>query len=95
VKISDVTAKTATAPGDTSFGAFTLDPSGLQVADTIYYRGASTAPVVAVGQHFDSIIGQSYLDFCTWSLTPRGLCDFTPPPYGDAGAPDGGGPGCP
>ena len=65
------------------------------MTDTIYYRGSSTAPVVKVGDHFDKIVGNSYLDFCTWSLAPGGLCDFNPPPYGDAGAPDGGGPGCP
>jgi hypothetical protein len=95
VKISGVKAKTATAPGDSSFGAFTLDPSGLQITDTIYYRGAATAPNVKVGDTFTAIIGQSYLDFCTWSLAPRGLCDFNPEPIGDAGGLDGGGPGCP
>ncbi len=94
VKVTAVKAKTATAPGDTSFGAFALDPSGLAVGDKIYYRGAATAPVVAVGQSFTEITGQSYLDFCTWTLEPRSICDIKPPPVNpDAGA--DAGPSCP
>jgi hypothetical protein len=84
VKVVDVKAKTAVD----SFGKFTLDPSGLSIGDKIYYRGAPTAPVVAAGQTFTEIVGISYLDFCTWSLEPRTVCDIKPPPaVGDGGTP--------
>lgn len=87
VRVKSVTATTATAPGDSSFGAFKVDPGGLNVTDTIYYRGSATAPVVSVGDKFTSIVGESYLDFCTWSLAPTSRCDITPTPVGpDAGA---------
>lgn len=66
-----------------SLGKFTLDPSLLSVGDKIYYRGTSTEPTVTTGQKFTQITGLGYLDFCTWSLEPRSLCDFSP----DAGCP--------
>lgn len=84
VRVKRVKAKTATTPGDTTFGTFTLDPSGLSVTDTVYFRGPSTAPTVTVGQSFTTIVGESYLDFCSWTLAPRSMCDLSPPP-GDAG----------
>lgn len=96
VRIKNVTATTATAPGDSSFGAFKVDPGGLQIVDTIYYRGAATAPVVKVGDKFDSIVGESYLDFCSWSLAPVSRCGIAPPPTGaDAGADAGDAGSCP
>ncbi len=82
VQINAVKAKTATMAGDTTFGTFYLDPSQLAVGDIIYYRGAATAPTVTVGQTFTSIVGVGYLDFCTWTLQPRTICDLTPTPGG-------------
>jgi hypothetical protein len=78
VQVSNVRAKTATAPGDSTFGTFTLDPSGLPVGSKIYSR-TSSAPTVTAGQQFNAIIGIPSLDICTWTLQPRSPCDFTPP----------------
>ena len=82
VKVTGVKTKT----GLDGFGNFTLDPSGLQVGDTIYYRGAATSPVMTAGKDLTEIVGLSYLDFCTWSLEPRSVCDIKPTPaVGDGG----------
>jgi len=81
VRITNVTAKSSTKPGDSSFGAFTInEATTLRITDTIYYRGASTAPTVNIGDKFTSVVGQVYLDFCTWSLAARTICDLTPIP---------------
>ena len=74
VRVNTVTAVTATAPGDSSFGVFKVDPGGLSVTDKIYYAGTGTAPTVKVGDKFSSIVGESYLDWCTWSLAPTSRC---------------------
>ena len=76
VRVKNVTAATATAPGDSSFGVFNVSPGGLPITDKVYYRGAGTAPVVKVGDKFTLIVGESYLDFCTWSLAPTSRCDM-------------------
>ncbi len=67
-----------TAGSDLSFGAFLVKDSALLVGDDIYYRGAATAPIVKNGDTFDSIIGLSYLDFCSWTLQPSQCSDMTP-----------------
>jgi hypothetical protein len=89
VKVTGVKTKTAVD----GFGNFTLDPSGLQVGDKIYYRGAATSPVVPAGTSLTEIVGMSYLDFCTWSLEPRSVCDIKPPP--NVGSDGGTAPTCP
>lgn len=78
VRVTNVQAKTATAPGDSTFGTFTLDPSGLAVGSKLYAR-TSSAPTIAVGQKFNAIVGLPSLELCTWTLQPRGPCDFDPP----------------
>lgn len=78
VRVTNVQAKTATAPGDSTFGTFTLDPSGLAVGSKIYAR-TSSAPTITAGQKFNAIVGIPSLELCTWTLQPRGPCDFDPP----------------
>jgi hypothetical protein len=75
VRVRTVTAGTATSPteGDAArtFGDFKLQGSNLNISDKIWYRG--TGATVTVGQQFTEIVGISYLDFCTWGLSPRTL----------------------
>jgi hypothetical protein len=78
VRVANVKAKTATAPGDSTFGTFTLDSSGLAVGSKIYSR-TSSAPTITAGQQFNAITGIPSLDVCTWTLQPRSPCDFDPP----------------
>jgi len=81
VELHDVTAKTK----PDSFGAWSLDPSGLVVGSKIVINGANPSPAVTAGQTFTKLVGiGGYLDFCLWSIEPRTLCDFTPP-QADAG----------
>jgi hypothetical protein len=54
----------------------------LEVHDKFYYKQEG-APEFDDGQHFDSIVGVSHLDYCTWALQPRSRCtDFDPPSMG-------------
>jgi hypothetical protein len=80
VRIKDVEADAcatgATCTGALSFGAFKVKGSTLEVTNTIYYRGAATAPTVAVGDKFSSVTGVMLLDFCTWSLAPSKCADM-------------------
>jgi len=78
VRIKDVEASS-----DISFGQFKIKGSELYVNDTIYYRGAATAPKTKTGDKFTSITGVSYLDFCTWTLAPSDVCGHTPIPATD------------
>ena len=78
VQVTNVQAKTATALGDSTFGTFTLDPSGLAVGSKLYAR-TSSAPTITVGQKFNAITGIPSLELCTWTLQPRSPCDFDPP----------------
>jgi hypothetical protein len=78
VRVTNVQAKTSTAPGDSTFGTFTLEPSGLAVGSKIYAR-TSSAPTITAGQKFNAIVGIPSLELCTWTLQPRGPCDFDPP----------------
>ena len=78
VQINAAVASSSTKSGDTSFGNFTITGSKLAVGDKIYYRGAATAPTVNTGDTFTSIVGMSYLDFCTWAIEPRTCADMTP-----------------
>lgn len=79
VRIKDVEASS-----DIAFGQFKIKGSELYVNDTIYYRGAATAPKVKTGDKFTSITGVSYLDFCTWTLAPSDVCGHTPLPATDS-----------
>ena len=74
VRIKDVTAASGL-----DFGAFKVKDSSLEVTDTIYYRGAATAPTVKAGDTFTSITGVMLLDFCTWSLAPSKCTDMVIP----------------
>lgn len=78
VRIKDVEADTCTGTctGALAFGAFKVKGSTLEVTDTIYYRGAATAPTVAVGDKFSSVTGVMLLDFCTWSVAPSKCADM-------------------
>ena len=78
VRIKDVEAST-----DIAFGLFKVKGSELLVNDTIYYRGAATAPKVKTGDKFTSIVGVSYLDFCSWTLAPSDVCGHAPIPATD------------
>lgn len=71
VRIKDVTSDSAL-----DFGAFKVKGSTLEVTDTIYYRGAATAPTVKAGDTFTSVTGVMLLDFCTWSLAPSKCTDM-------------------
>ncbi len=95
VKIENVEASSVL-----DFGAFKLKNSTLEVSNDIYYRGATTAPKVDIGDKFTSITGLSYLDFCTWVLMPNTCGDMIAEPSAgqvcptanpmDAGPPDMG-----
>ena len=49
------------------------------------------APIIAVGQHFDSIEGLVDLSFCTWELAPNSINDFSPVPMTPDAGPSGDG----
>lgn len=85
VRVQDVSAK---ADLDT-FGRFTLTQSNLEINDAFYYPTWGS-PTVVANQHFDAIVGVSFLSVCTWSLMPRTICELTPVPR-----PPGTQPACP
>ena len=66
--------------------------SNLQIGDKLYYRGYLKAtnfcyagPVYPNPMTtFTSIEGISYLDFCTWGLSPNNKCSDLAPPSPDA-----------
>jgi hypothetical protein len=89
VKVQNVTAGGSQADGgipygdgavaaSDKYGAWTTS-GGIVVGDKLFYKTDGT-PLVAPGQHFDSITGIPYLDYCTWSLWPTALSDMSPAP---------------
>lgn len=80
VRVTNVTAKTDLSP----YGEFTLVQSNLLVGDRFYYPTWGS-PTVKANQHFDEIVGVSFLDGCNWALMPRTICELKPVPR-DAGA---------
>ncbi len=77
-----------------AYGIIKLEGTDLEIHDKLYYP-TKGAPTFGEATTWSSVVGLSYLDFCTWSLQPRDKCtDFTPPsldcPGADAGATDAG-----
>jgi hypothetical protein len=75
VRVKNVTAKEDLDKN----GHFLLKQSDLQV-DDFFYFAAWGRPTVVANQPFDAIVGVSFLDYCTWSLMPRTICELTPVP---------------
>lgn len=89
VKVQNVTASGSLADGGVPLGDGAVAASdqygawatsgGMNVGDKLFYKADGT-PLITPGQHFDSIQGIPYIDFCKWSLWPTALADFTPAP---------------
>ena len=65
---------------------------GFGTGDKLYYRGYSNnfchdGPMFDAGVTFNSVVGNHYLDFCTWNLQPSDKCaDYDPSSNDCAGA---------
>jgi hypothetical protein len=107
VRIQNVTSVPQTVMGMPSltnqYGEMFMAGSNLQVGDKLYYRGylkatdfCHNSPIYpSPTTMFTSIDGFSYLDFCTWSLTPNNKCSDLSPPSPDAMDCNGNAMACP